>query len=254
MPISSLIIDDDPFMHTLLRDKLAQHFPQVAVLAGGMSGQEGLALIEAHRPALVFLDVEMTDMTGFEMLSQVPVPDFQVIFITSYSHYAIKAIRFNALDYIVKPVDIGELGAALARFEARAAQNRYPDQLSQALQNLQAKRPEEQVLMLAMQDGELRVPLKHLLRIEGERNYSYLFIERHPRRLSSKHLGEFEEMLSDKGFFRCHRSHLVNGLHIQSADGAKGLTLSDGTELPISRRKKEAFLQWYAAYQVGGSA
>jgi two-component system, LytTR family, response regulator len=248
MPIPSLIIDDDPFMHTLLRDKLTQHFPQVEVLAGGLNGTEGLALIEAHRPALVFLDVEMTDMTGFEMLQQVPSPDFQVIFITSYSHYAIKAIRFNALDYIVKPVDIDELGEALSRFARRTEQNRYAEQLAQALQNLQTERPEEQILMLAMQDGELRVPLKHLLRIEGERNYSYLFIERHPRRLSSKNLGEFEEMLGDKGFFRCHRSHLVNGLHIELVRNT--ITLTDGTELPISRRKKEAFSQWYRAYRA----
>jgi two-component system, LytTR family, response regulator len=251
MSIPSLIIDDDPFMHTLLRDKLAQHFPDVEVLADGMSGQEGLALIEAHRPALIFLDVEMTDMTGFDMLRKVQNPDFQVIFTTSYSHYAIKAIRFNALDYIVKPVDIGELDEALARFRARSERANYPDQLSQALQNLTAERPEEQVLMLAMQDGELRVPLKHLLRIEGERNYSYLFIERHPRRLSSKNLGEFEEMLSDKGFFRCHRSHLVNGLHVASVQGSSGLTLTDGAELPISRRKKEVFLSWYQAYRAG---
>ncbi|MCB0681459.1 MAG: response regulator, partial [Saprospiraceae bacterium] len=102
--IRSLIIDDDQFILDLLRDKLNQCLPEVEVLATAGSGQEGLEQILEYRPDLIFLDVEMADMTGFEMLTRVEHISFQVIFITSYNHYAIKAIRFNALDYLVKPI------------------------------------------------------------------------------------------------------------------------------------------------------
>ncbi len=246
MDIRSVIIDDDPFIHTLLMDKLDQHFPEVKVVQTAGSGTEGVTLIRKHQPDLVFLDVEMTDMTGFEMLSQLPEINFQTIFITSYSHYAIKAIRFNALDYILKPFDLGELKQALLRYQSHFQPAAYQSHVRQALKNLQARNPAEEVLILNLQDGQLRLPLKDILQIQGERNYSYLFLTGNPPKLASKTLADFEDLLADKGFFRCHKSHLVNGLHIDSFPSKISIRLSDKTEIPVSRRKKGTFDTWYA--------
>ncbi len=243
-PIKSIIIDDDPFIHDLLGDKLEQHLPEIRVAGRAFSGSEGLAAIRAWRPELVFLDVEMQDMTGFEMLAQVPEINFQVIFITSYSHYAIKAIRFNALDYIIKPIDLDELKQAIGRFKSRKAQA-ATTQIQQALQNLKTEDPGKQVLILNLQEGQLRLPIKNIVRLEGERNYSLIYLKNRPKKLASKTLADFEEILQDKGFFRSHRSHLVNFLHIDRYPDKTRIIMSDGLELPVSRRKKEAFFTWY---------
>jgi len=118
--IKCLIIDDDPFIRDLLQDKLSQYLPEVEVLTTASSGLEGLQKIAHYQPDLVFLDVEMPDMTGFEMLFKLEDISFETIFITSYSHYAIKAIHFDALDYLVKPIDLGELKAAIKRYKKKS--------------------------------------------------------------------------------------------------------------------------------------
>lgn len=247
MPIKSLIIDDDPFIHTLLMDKLEQHFPEVEVLQTGSSGTEGIALIRQLQPDLVFLDVEMSDMTGFEMLSQLDQITFQTIFITSYSHYAIKAIRFNALDYILKPIDLGELKQAIKRYKNRLTSPQPQNRIQQALHNFKAESPSEEILTLQLQDGELSLPLKDIVQIQGDRNYSYITVKNTSKKLVSKTLGDFEDILSEKGFFRCHKSHLVNRFHIQSRAHKTCILLTDQSEVPISRRRKEAFDNWYGA-------
>lgn len=245
MPIRSLIIDDDPFIHDLLQDKLALHFPDIEVVGLAEGGETGARLIRDEKPDLVFLDVEMQDMTGFEMLQQLGRIDFQTIFITSYSHYAIKAIRFNALDYILKPLDLGELKQAIKRFKLRKAQADGNEGMQAALRNMRTSNALDQTFVLQLQDGEIRVPLKDLIRLEGERNYTYVYLANKRRTLCAKTLGDFEELLSDKGFFRCHKSHLVHAHHIQSVPNKFQLISSDGAEIPISRRKATEFKNWY---------
>jgi two-component system LytT family response regulator len=243
-PIKSLIIDDDPFIRDLLSDKLNQYLPEVTVLDTAESGTAGIEKIHMHQPDLVFLDVEMADMTGFEMLAKLADITSQTIFITSYSHYAIKAIRFNALDYLVKPIDLGELKAAIRRYQERQKVAKPVNPIKEVLANMQSPYS-DQKLVLHTQDGEMRFPLKQIIRIEGERNYSSIYLSNGKRKLTTKTLGDLEELLADKGFFRCHKSHLVNGMHIQAQPGRVSILMSDETELPISRRKKEAFKEWY---------
>lgn len=244
-----MIIDDDPFIQDLLQDKLSQFVPEVELAGMASSGEEGLQLIKTCQPDLVFLDVEMTDMTGFEMLTQLDAVSFQTIFITSYSHYAIKAIRFNALDYLVKPIDLGELKQAINRYQQNIENSQRPNHIRQALKNLSTKNVSDQTLILRTQEGDLHLTLKDIIRIEGERNYSYLYLTNSKRKLTSKTLGELEELLEDKGFFRCHKSYLVNHTHIASYLNSFSVLLSDGLEVPISRRKREIFKRWYSAYQ-----
>ncbi|MCR9287950.1 MAG: LytTR family DNA-binding domain-containing protein [Bacteroidetes bacterium] len=243
--IRSLIIDDDPFIKELLQDKLNQYFPEVEIVDTAGSGTEGLEKIASYQPELIFLDVEMADMTGFEMLSKIEDIFFQTIFITFYSHYAIKAIRFNALDYLVKPIDLGELRNAIKRYKFNSQQNKPIDKIQNALKNLKTEKAADQTLILQTQEGEMRMVLKNIIRIEGERNYSYIHLINNKKKLTTKTIGDMEELLSDKGFFRCHKSHIINFVHIQPDPKSFAVTLTDGIDIPIARRRKEAFKDWY---------
>lgn len=244
MKIRSIIIDDDPFIRDLLKDKLDQHVGDIEIVGLAESGTEGLKMIADNKPDLVFLDVEMSDMTGFEMLAQLETISFQTIFITAFNHYAIKAIRFNALDYLVKPIDLGELKSAMDRYREAADSVDRTGNVTQAINNMKAESPGEEVLTLQMQDGELSIKLKEIVYIEGERNYSTIYTDKGAKNLTSKTLGFFEELLDEKGFFRCHKSHLVNATHIASTGKGGSINLSSGSEIHVSRRKVEAFNSW----------
>ncbi|MEE9373380.1 MAG: LytTR family DNA-binding domain-containing protein [Saprospiraceae bacterium] len=245
MKIKSLIIDDDAFMQKLLKDKLNQFFPEITVVDIANSGADGLQKIQIHDPDLIFLDVEMPDMTGFEMLSKLDTIAFQTIFITSYSHYAIKAIRFNALDYLIKPIDLGELKQAIKRYKAKVKRNIQSDNVKQALLNFDSKNVLDRKLTLQTQNGKLQLALKDIIRVEAERNYSYIVMENDKKHLISKTLGDFEELLEGNGFFRCHKSHIINGAHIKSHPNSYTIMTTDEQEIPIARRKREAFKLWY---------
>lgn len=244
-PIKCLIIDDDPFMQQLLKDKLNQTVPEARILATANSGEEGLQAIETYQPDLIFLDVEMADMTGFQMLEQVQELNFQTIFITSFSHYAIKAIRFNALDYLMKPIDLGELKTAIRRYHENAQLSNPTQNVKQALQNFKTSEVAEQILTLQTQDEELRLALKNIVRLEADRNYCAIYLSDGRKKVVSKTLSDMEELLDEKGFFRCHKSHLIHKIHIQKVPNSFFVHLSDGTEIPISRRRREEFKGWY---------
>lgn len=252
MQVKSIIIDDDIFLATVLRDMLVEDYPHIEVTGMAHSGAEGIHLIESAQPQLVFLDVEMPDMNGFEMLSLLKEINFQIIFITAHSHYAIKAIRFNALDYLVKPIDAKELRQSLKRFTVNPKKSLTPQRVELALFNLQQNNAGEQVLLLQLQDGDVQIKLNQIARIEGERNYSYIHLAGGSKKLSAKNLAYFEEILSEKGFCRCHKSHLVGARHIQALQ--KEAFITQGQEVPISRRKKKEVKAWYARMQSEGMA
>jgi two-component system LytT family response regulator len=242
--ITCVIIDDDPFIQELLKDKLNQYFPEINIVGLGNDGKEGIEKIIVLKPDLVFLDVEMTDMTGFEMLSRLETIDFKTIFITSYKHYAIKAIRFNALDYLLKPFDLEELKNAIKRFKNNYTKIGSSQKVDLALNNIKSKNISDQILPLKTQQGDLHLALKDIISIEGDRNYSNIHLAGNKKELVSKTLCDLEDLLSNKGFFRCHKSHVINKKHIVELTNSFTVLLSNKTEVPISRRKKEAFKTW----------
>lgn len=202
---------------------------------------EALQLIASEKPNVVFLDIELPDMTGFELLQHIHDINFQTIFTTSHSHYAIKAFRFNALDYLIKPIKETELEEAIGR-SLKSSGNSID--VKNALLNMESKAVENQKLVLSTQNGTLRLSLKQITHIEGERNYSYIYLSNGSRELSSKNLAYFEDILLDKSFFRCHRSYLVNKFHIEKLKTDK-FVLKNGSEIPISRRKRTDANDWY---------
>jgi two-component system, LytTR family, response regulator len=241
-PGKALIIEDNAFMATLLQDLLEGYAPDISVEATATTGKEALKLITSSKPNLVFLDIELPDMTGFELLQQLDDIDFQTIFTTSHSHYAIRAFRFNALDYLIKPINEAELNEAIHRFK-KSASNQVD--VKHALSNLESQSVENQKLVLSTQNGTLRLPLKQISHIEGDRNYSYIYLSNGSRELSSKHLAFFEDVLSDKNFFRSHRSFIVNRYHIGSLEHDH-FVLKNGMNIPISRRKRSEANIWFS--------
>lgn len=243
--ISCVIIDDDPFIQDLLSDKLS-FFDDVLVVGQALNGHDGLKLIEDKQPDLVFLDVEMTDMTGFELLSTISEINFKTIFITSYGHYAIKAIRFNALDYLLKPIDLEELRNAIRRFKEQS--DKETSNKARHLVNNLTRKEEDQLLILKVQEGEFCKPLKDILCIEGDRNYSRIKLADGATELVSKTLSHFEELLEDKGFFRVHKSTLINRLHISKVK-SEFIVLTNEQKITISRRRKPDFLVWFKNFE-----
>ena len=242
--IRSIIIDDNTFTATVLSDMLEEYHPNIEIIGVAKNGQEGKEEIKRLRPNLIFLDIEMPDMNGFEMLNQLDEINFQTIFTTAHSHYAIKAFRFNALDYLVKPIDEKELQVAINRFQSNSVTTTNQNLVQLALDNLKTKNVGDQKLFLQTQKGELQYRLKEIVKIEGERNYSFIHLSNGKKELSSKTLGYFDEILLDKGFFRCHRSFLVNHIHIERMESNQFL-LKDKSSLPISRRKKSEANNWF---------
>ncbi len=239
-PIKALIVEDNAFMATVLADLLQENSSAISVAGIAHTGADALDLIASLKPNVVFLDIELPDMTGFELLQQLDHIPFQTIFTTSHSHYAIKAFRFNALDYLVKPIQENELKEAIHKI----SKPKSNDDVSLALQNLGAKSVDDQKLVLPTQSGTLRLALKQITHIEGERNYSYIYLSNGTRELSSKNLAYFEDILLDKSFFRSHRSYLVNKYHIAALKDDQ-FVLKTGVEIPISRRKKTEANSWY---------
>jgi two-component system, LytTR family, response regulator len=240
-PIKALIVEDNVFMATVLHDLLKEHATDIAVLDIANTGKKALQLIASKKPDVVFLDIELPDMTGFELLQQVDDINFKTIFTTAHSHYAIRAFRFNALDYLIKPIKENELDEAVKRL-LKSAGNKI--EVKHALSNLESKSVENQKLVLPTQNGTLRLPLKQITHIEGERNYSFIYLSNGSRELSSKNLAYFEDILIDKNFFRSHRSYLVNRYHINALKSDQ-FVLKNGVEIPISRRKRTEADKWF---------
>lgn len=244
--IRSIIVDDDAFMRDLLRDKIRSYVPNIEVVAMAKSGSEGIEAIHKYQPDLVFLDVEIGDMTGFELLEQISSIDFQVIFVTSYDHYAIKAIRFNALDYLVKPIDIGDLKQAIKRYEQNFNITKPKQLIENALVNFKIAEPGEQTLLLNLQEGEMKILINNIIYLEGERNYTTIHTAQKKKIITSKTLGLYEEMLDENLFFRIHKTYIVNKNHILFYNNGSVLSMTDQIKLDISRRKVKEFSAWMA--------
>jgi two-component system LytT family response regulator len=240
---SAIIIDDESKGRTALREKLSAYCPQITLLAEAANGQEALILIRQHDPQLIFLDIEMPRMNGFEMLNEIGKRNFHVIFTTAYDQYAIKAIKYAAFDYLLKPIDIEELKTAISNVDARGnSQIRNQlDLLSQHMQ--QPKRPLSKLAIPTL-DGLMFYDINDIIYLEANSNYTNLYFVNKVKIIASKTLKEFEELLPDDIFFRTHNSFIINLNFIKryiKGDGGQ-IELHNGAFVDLSRRKKEEFL------------
>ena len=243
--IRSIIIDDEPHAAQVLQILLEKHCADVKVEAVCHAAKEAEKLVRAINPQLVFLDIEMPHMNGFELLEKLAPVNFQIIFTTSYNQYAIKAIKFSAIDYLLKPVDPQELKAAVKKSAGLLSTSTLPSQLDILLHKFRQPATLSNRIALPTMEGLQMVPVDNILYCTANSNYTLLVLKDKQKMTVSRTLKEIEEMLEDHTFLRVHHSCLVNLHEIQKYIRGEGGTvlMSDGAELAVSRSRKDILLK-----------
>ena len=247
--LKAVIIDDEHKAVKSIQLIVKEYCHNVTIVGEAYSTVEGMQVIKETKPDLVFLDVEMPQGSGFEMLEKMTERDFDVIFVTAYNHYAIKAIKFSAVDYILKPIDIYELISAVNRIDdkKKSGNTTKPD-YNVLLENVKTGNPAK--LAIPITEGIEFVEPKNILYINADRSYSEIYFTDRKKMLVSKSLMEIEELLSSPGFFRIHKSHLINLEHVKKFIRTDGgyVEMSNGDKIMISRRKKDEFIEVMSRY------
>lgn len=244
--ISIIIVDDVKKSRDTLEKMLLNYCPDSEILGKAGSAKQAYSLICDKQPQLVLLDIEMPNGTGFDLLEMFEDINFEVIFTTAFDQYALKAIKFCALDYLLKPIDIKELIQSIHKASLRINEHSKKDSnYSHLLTNLKHKNSPTNKLALPTQEGLVFIIVNDIIRCEAEGNYTSIFFKDGTRLLTTRKIKGFQELLSEHDFFRIHRSHLVNLNCIEKyykGDGGYVLMI-DGSTIDVARRKKEDFLE-----------
>ncbi|GAB4132751.1 MAG: LytTR family DNA-binding domain-containing protein [Bacteroidia bacterium] len=245
--IKAVIVDDEPKSRDVLHSLLEKYCPEVSIIGEAQDVITAKELIETQHPDVVFLDVEMPGGSGFRLLDQFPAPAFDVIFVTSYGHYAIPALRYSAVDYLLKPVDISELKDAVQRARSRI-QSR--EEISNKLRNLSSNLGAEHVgakkIAVSSASDVKFIKADDIVRMEADSNYTVIYKANGDKIIASRTLKDFEELLFDNpAFIRTHKKHLVNINYVVKFNKNEGgeLVLKDGSRIEVSRRKKQEVLE-----------
>lgn len=238
-----LIIDDENRIRDFVKRMIDSFGLDLEVYTDGENVETGLAAIEKIKPDIVFLDIQMPDGTGFDLLNRVNEKKFELIFITAFQEYAIMAIKFSALDYILKPIDEDELKTALLNAIDTIDFKKEDSQYDALTHNLQPS--QKRKLVLKTQESVHVVDLSDIIRCEADKNYTFFFLINGKKILVSRTLKDFETLLSGHGFFRVQQSHLVNLDYIDRYDKQEGgsVIMKVGSPVPLSPAKKEQFFQ-----------
>ncbi|OEK01275.1 hypothetical protein BFP97_07005 [Roseivirga sp. 4D4] len=246
-----VIIDDEkPFINALRA--MLEHHGGIEVLGEARGVDSGIQLIEELEPELVFLDIQMSDGTGFDLLKKLDRQDFHVIFITAHDQFAIDAFKFSAMDYLLKPLISSELKKALDRAQKSIDKEKLNFQFSVLMENINEISRGKKKIILRESENLHIVKLDDILWCQADGSYTVFYLTDDRKIMVSKHLKEFEEYLSPNGFFRAHRSHLVNVSKITRFDRADGgvVYLENEVALPISVRKKERLAEMLNSLQA----
>ncbi len=242
--IKTIIIDDEPKSIRILSTMLRDYCPCVTVLGIAQRAQEAIPLIRQTEPDLVFLDIEMPLGNGFDILDQLRPVNFEVIFVTAFNEYSLKAFRYSVLDYLIKPVSIEELQEAVQKAMRNIQLKNFNGRLDNFLQNLKKPSLRLQKIALPAREGVVLVPIPDIIRCEARREYTSFIIKNREKIISSKNIKENEELLPEDMFFRVHNSHLINLNYIKVYHRGRGghVEMEDGTMIEVATRRKEELL------------
>ncbi|MBC7893600.1 MAG: response regulator [Sphingobacteriaceae bacterium] len=247
--LTTLLIDDELRGRNLLRELLARYCPDVRVLALCENAAEGIAAIRLHQPDFVFLDIKMPTVNGFEMLEQLGEVPFEIVFVTAYNEFAVKAYKYAAFDYLLKPVDPDELVATVERLKAKKQQASLHDRLALLMKTLDEPKKLPSKLTIHGTDGITILTIADILYLEADGPYTVFFLQNRDKLVSSRNLKEYEELLTEHGFFRTHHSFLVNLEHIKKYVRSEGYVIvSNGAHVDVSKRRKDDFLHRLEAW------
>ena len=249
--IRCAIIDDEkPFINTLRA--MLKRLDDLMEVGEARSVSSGVKLVNELEPDLVFLDIQMSDGTGFDLLQKLDRRDFRVIFITAHDHFAIEAFKFSAMDYILKPLISDELYRAIDKVRQSIEKDRINLQLSVLMDNLNEISRDKKRIILRESETMHIIQLDEILWCEADGSYTIFYLSEDRKIMVSKHLKEFEDYLSPNGFFRAHRSHLINLNKVRKFDRSDGgiIYLENNVALPISVRKKEKLAEMLNSMQI----
>lgn len=237
----AVLVDDESKSRIALNSFLSKYCPSIEVVGEAEGVQSGLQKVADLVPGVLFLDIEMNDGTGFDLLERLPKVDFEVIFVTAFNEYAIKAFRYSAIDYLLKPINPEELIQAVSRLsdEGRLSQ------IEQKLEALLSNKASIQKIAIPSMDGIRLEEVTNIKYCQSDNYYTIIHLNNDEKVIVSKTLKEYDTMLSSEGFIRIHQKYLVKVSEIKSYSKSDGgfVTLQDGTHLTVSRRKKEELLQ-----------
>lgn len=243
--ISAIIVDDEQHCRASLESLIGNFFPELSVKASCKSLAEGIQAIHEHHPSLVFLDVEMPPSTGFEMLRQLDEINFEIIFTTAYEKYAIQAIKFSALDFLLKPIGKEDLAEAVFRMKEKKSVEKSAKKIEALFENIKSRQSPSKKIVLPTTNGIELIYLQDIIRLDANANYTTFHLKNRQKLVVSKTIKEYEEMLEDVYFFRVHNSHIINMRYVKNYIKGEGgiVKMEDGSEIDVSRRRKDEFLK-----------
>ena len=240
--ISTIIVDDEPNSVELVSNFLKEFCPSIEIVGVGNNAKTGLEEIKQKKPDLLILDVEMPDMDGFQMLKCLPEIQFDIIFISAHDHYAVRAFKVCAVDYLLKPINLEELIQAVNKVQEKRKSNISTNNAYKRLfETIDKQLPQK--IVIPTKEKNYFIKIIEIVHAEAQGNYTCIYLIGNKKMLISKSIKEFEEYLNSHLFFRIHKSHLVNLEYVKNFSYLDGGTveMENGKNLPISRRKKEAF-------------
>jgi two-component system, LytTR family, response regulator len=242
--ITAVLIDDEQHLREGMKRLLELYGQEISIVGEADSVKTGIVTIQKYNPQVIFLDINLTDGTGFDILEELSKKgkiNSQIIFITAHEQYALKAFKFSALDFLLKPVDPEELEKSIVKIKEAIKNNNSFDHIDLLLENIRKKVDNFKRIALSTQDGIHLFEVSDIIRCESQDNYTQFHIKNHKPILISKTLKEYEELLSEHGFERIHQSHLINLSYLKSYIKNDGgyIIMSDNTNLPIAQRKKD---------------
>lgn len=242
--IKAVIIDDEANNREKLHNLIIKNCPEISIVAQANGVRSGISAIRDKNPNLVFLDIRMDDGTGFDLLNRFDSIDFKVIFVTAYEEFALKAFRFSAADYLLKPVDRDELIDSVKKVSCqfRDEHNKKLSILTESIHSGQFKR-----ITLKDANNIHLVNIGDIIHCDSESNYIRFAIQNENEILVSKQLKEYDELLSDYGFFRVHKSYLINMAHAKRFEKSDGgfVVMSDESRIPVASRKRERLMEMF---------
>ncbi len=244
MNLRSIIIDDETKSRNNLRDLLKEYCPSVEVVAEASSAVEAFKAVKLHLPDLLFLDIELQDGTGFDVLKSLNGnQNFEVIFVTAFDKYGIQAVKNCAIDYLLKPINIFELTAAVEKAQTQIAPKKENLRLKELIANIDRKEDEKRIA-LPLSDKIEFVAINKIIRFEAEGNYTHIHFDSGKKLMVCKTLKEYNDLLENQNFIRTHQSHLINFKKIAAYVKTDGgyISMEDGSQIPISRQKRDEVL------------
>tara|TARA_B100001765_G_scaffold215442_1_gene187542 strand:- start:4198 stop:4938 length:741 start_codon:yes stop_codon:yes gene_type:complete len=240
--IKAFLIDDEPKSISILQHKLNRFCKDVTVVGSTQDPTQAKKLLEEHQPDLVFLDVAMPEMSGFDVLRDIEEPGFEIIFATGFDQYAVEAIKHCAIGYLVKPIDNDDLIAAVQKARNNIAEKTALQKNKALIENLKITKFQEKKVVVPTQDGLEFLAISDILHCEGKDGYTQLHFTNRKPILSSQNIGHFAKMFDEQEFFLVHKSHLVNLHHIDKYLN-EGYLIIREHKIPVSRNRRSSFLE-----------